>query len=194
MVQVHLSDESNCLLLTEGYLPDFETLQTAAPRNPAYFRFDNLNFKSREEALARILNTTARQRAYTQRYAFANADYIVKLPLETWVIGPSVFPSAPFAEWFFGEAADTNYRILIHRNPRFLDGREVPPLWHDMYCSLYQRKKLRLQHKEISHPLKQASKTFLQEILMAYSKGINKVESCIRQTGHTYFVTGLGNK
>ncbi len=205
MVFVAESDEKNYLLLTEGYLPSEESLESALPRNPKSLRYTPTQLKallqneSREVVSARLLNSLARRLAYYRRREFSGPLDYSAVPLETWVLGFPTGSKSPFQSWFANEPDNTDYRILIHRQPTPIETsqqQKLPELWRWTHWNAYVKDKSMIRHREITAPLKQVAKGFLQQFLRALQESPQAANEFIRQSGHPYsFVnTGLLNQ
>lgn len=188
MALIHAYDHSTDLTFSEGYLPDMETILSAAPKLPKHLRPTNIKFSSREHALAWVLTACTRRVTYYRRFELPKPDLVsTELQLETWVLGPPRDKEAMFAAWFAAEPPEPEYRVMVHYTPRTYMGQETLSLWASMYRYNYVRKVLRLRHRQVNSELRRATKLLLDNILAAYEGGRDNVESLMRETGHPYW-------
>ncbi|MBI2064650.1 MAG: hypothetical protein HYT62_01190 [Candidatus Yanofskybacteria bacterium] len=191
-------DEDNFVFFSEAYVPNFQTIIDAQPRRPLQYRRTKIDFRSRDEALAWTLSAYARRLAWHWRYEIAWEENAFKIPFETWVLGPPISEGAQLAEWFPRETPNTDYRLMIHYNPRRYDGFRVPPVWPTLYSILKgeYKKTFPIRHRRLEKgefsALKKTGEAFLAEVLSAYEHGRDAVDQAFRASGHRYwFSLGL---
>ncbi len=191
-------DDMNIVRLTEGYMPDLQTMKAALPRNPLAIRAENIDFETDEESLAWILTRKARTTAYYIADEFQGAGAISRLALETWVLGPPSSAEGRFEDWFKDEPSDTRYRIIIHRTPRcyWLRDEDISPEYHpinassnevpEMFWRLYsnQRRQLQIEHRKVPLALRKAIIPAVDEILKTYREGEDDILSNPKDISH----------
>lgn len=191
MVTTHARDDENYLFFTEGCLPSIQTLRSARPKRPSYFRTTPYPvFRSREEAAAWIMSAAARRSvalANTPRhYNYCSGlEFSRRIPYETWVLGPSPDGSGKLEFWFSGYSKETNYRLFICRNPACFEGRIVYPPWSSDRNFLG----FKLHHREYANTaeLKRQTSEFFKGALTAYKTGNEAGRAAIEQAGHPYW-------
>lgn len=185
MVWVSTSDCEKLLTLTEGYVPPLSALRSVYPERPAYRWATQLQPSNREEALAWIVT------AYTQELVpYTEPGLQSYLPIETWMIGPAAPNNdGELDAWFDKEPHNTNYRIFIHMQPHYHEGRDLRPIRHA--SSAYR--KLHIHHRKGPYiKLKRLTEPILRDISNAYRISHEAVASRIADTGHPfYFSRGL---
>ena len=161
MVWIHRWSEETYLLFTDGYLPAREELRSRLPRSPPRYRTIAPEFESLEQRTAWTLSALARRLAWYRGYD------IDELPLETTVIGTPKAPSARLASWFWGDDAEKQYRVMVHRSPRLYKGRCFrESLWQ------YAHQRLKISGRaHVAAGLRNAAEEFLDELLNAYREG-----------------------
>lgn len=182
MVWMQAADDKNCIFLTEGYAP-LKDLRKVYPQRPSYKWAADREPKDPEEAIAWIVT------AYTQELIpFSMPGLPSYTPVETWLIGPPYNVECELAEWFKGELPETNYRIFIHRQPQYHEGREI---YANHFGNAHHR--LHTRHRTGKHtPLLRLSEPLLEDVVKAYREGHEAVEARIARTNHPYsFSNGL---
>jgi hypothetical protein len=165
-----------CLALTGGRVGPQVFPLTITTRSPINFDEVGIDFQDLDQAAAWHLTATA------QRIAAFRGYPSKKLELETWVLGPNPDGVGRLQEWFMNESPYTDQRIFIHRAPRRL-GKELlnEPIWEQVHA-WYQIAE-RFEHwDELQH----VSKGYLQDILSAYAKDRDAVETLMEDSGHPY--------
>lgn len=181
MVRVYAGDEENFIELTEGYVPPLSKLHSVFPQTPRYKWAADSEPKDPEEAVAWIF--TAYAHAILARRLIPATK---SLPIQTWLIGPPKDEDGELATWFENEPPNTNYRILIHRQPQYHEGNRIPSR-----CFEVPHAKLPIRHRtgKFAH-LKRVSEPLLEDVVKAYREGHDAVESRIAQTNHPYAFSG----
>jgi hypothetical protein len=193
MVRIDALDESNYLLLTDVFLPEQEALQRGLPQCPEPYVGTRYDFASREQATAWVLSAYARRLvalSHEREFGDQRATAFT-LPFETWILQPPSHEAAALTEGFAAESAHTDYRLVIHRSPRYTDGVPAPVPWRNMhsYHASGHRSagQLSFRHKQdAGGRLKRAARPFLEALLAAYQGGPAEVLKLVEGCGHPY--------
>lgn len=178
-------DEQNWLELTAGYLPGMNEIKLAGPTYPKELALPGyLGFQSREEAAAWVLSALSRRASYYSIMGVGPDSIAGTMPRGTWILGPPRNPDATFAPWFTDEPKSTNYRIIIHHNPRSFDERKTYGFWGVVYRS---EPPVVLGRKHLSPEQKKIGKAFLEKLRAGYHLGGQLAEQVIGETGHPFW-------
>lgn len=195
VVDIDASDEENIVLLREGYIPDIPSQRKVFPNHFWLYRglsFDDLGFKSADESAAWMMSALTRKRAASSPYL--SDEDISKIPFDTWVIGYPSRKDSRLADWFRGESQQTNYRLIIHRAPRYFEGESKDvAVGAGAFREMQQLQSARRRGKHLfdiqrrggsyGH-LKPGAEAFLHEVLAAYREG--RPELTLQRSGHPY--------
>lgn len=182
---IYATDIENHLMLTGCHMANIETLRSLLPKRPRHLRTRHFSFSTAEEATAWMLSRLARRYVHNHKGEYgAGAEY--SLPLETWVLSPSLQITSPLTGWFADEPANTSFRLVIHRCPTHFRDYDVRPCWDYVYG--YLRRSLKMSGNKRPDEGTRANTTrFLDELLAAYRQNADAVNSTFHKLGHPYW-------
>ena len=188
MATINVRKEDAYFRFSEWYLPEMENIIDSRPIDPAVIRENYLEFKSREEALAYILNARARQNMYNgHRFTLRT---IAEMPLDTWVIKKPEEdgPETILSEWFEGISNAEDYRIVVNRSPKNPERGNYTNVWKDGYPSMQRATKLRKDVRNGTSPeLRLYARGFLEMLDKAYKKGPKFMGTYLKNSVHSRF-------
>jgi hypothetical protein len=188
MVTIHVKDSEDYVMFTEGYRPEMDDIAEAWPQMPKFLHKSPRDFTSHDAALASTFGSCARRLAYHRRYELGGIDNVRNMPLDTVIIGPPACELAMLAAWYEAEPRPDEYRLVVHRSPRWHEGFALPPISSSVHKANRRRGKLKLIHrynKAVPPPaLRHCTNAFLQDLLHAYKGGTENVRAFIETSGH----------
>lgn len=176
MVNLHTSDNSNCLLLCDGYLPPLsDFLRTHIGRRIT--RLSTIDRPlNRDSVAAWYLTAYARRTAVQRRMDPGNQT------LQTWIVGPPKNANTTLTDWFNGEPSNTSYRLMIHHCSYSTDTNALEPyLFHSGYCN--PTALIRHRRGSWAH-LKPSAMAFLDSLLLTLRHNDDAVNNFWHSIGH----------
>lgn len=179
--QIELLNQTDYVLLTAGWLHDFETIKAMTPKTPAMFRPRGVGFSSPEEATAWVASACCRRLTYHRRHENGVGEGALDMGLQTWILGAPERDYAALAPLFDTSPRRDGLRILVHRTPLNYEGRHIAPCWFGGYIG---RGKTIRKRMDILSAEARLARGFLQGVLGAYSLGPNAVRRTMNSSGH----------
>jgi len=178
MVRLVVYDAAEHIFFSEGLIPSSEMLLRHFQQQADFpIPVDEMPCKE-EERKAWLLTLDGYRLAHKKHCAVDMAR-----PLETWIIGRAHNSSGTLERWF--NAADDNYRLLIHRFPLISTGTPESRVssktcWDEMY-DLLNIGLHRMPSAELSAPIM----NLLYDVHQAYRNGPSALE-IFEATRHSY--------
>ena len=181
MVKMRVGNKRAYVVLTEGYMPDRESLFSQF--REAYRRDPEREFDAPESATAWFLSSACQN--------YMSGSGLAAKRMNTWLIGPPGHENAILAEWFADEPPDTTYRLMIH--PTLLQygpRRLVPDIWGRVYEGM-AHSGMRIRHRVRKYKqFKEISERFLEEVLRLFETDPadpRVLEPLMKESGHPYW-------
>lgn len=173
--------ESVAILITPGYLPERERIESAVATYFRQFPNEQRNFSDSEEETAWLLSSLARRHIGSYYHVKSN---IQDIKLGTWVIDQSVEGKGIFNEWFqLPSATNQHYRLFLHAYPREQLGRKL--LFNTFDYPHKQLGTRRWRHREAAR-LRSNTLPHLAELAKAYVNDGHEAISTILKDQHPY--------
>lgn len=183
MAHVRWSDVYRYFLLSDVILPERDEVIAAAPRNPIDLRRDRFDeLKSSEDALAWVLSTLPRQRAYYRRLHGCKLN----APCDTWVLSAPDTADGALATWF-GDTPD-DMRITIQATPRYRLGIGT---WPDLTHPTFRDQRLRLQSHYSSRSLPTSAAESARRVLIDLSDAYREFDETSDNSNVQGFIDSL---
>lgn len=183
MVELFWADEQSLVIVTSTYAPSIATIRGAWPRRPPNLaNAQPEHFQSADHALAITLNALARRFVDTGfDVPGGTRGELRHAPLDTYVVHPRRDPDGPLDAWFSDHLGQANYRVIVHCQPSYINGKEIPYLWRQAHRD--PRLQLHRDHEK-RRALERATSPFASELLAAYRQ--ERAREFMRRSGYPH--------